>query len=77
MAVDGAAVTAGYLASSALMFDALGAELLALPPPDELAELLELLLPPQAASPIAEIASSPGTSTPSNLDLDPIVLPFV
>jgi hypothetical protein len=62
------------------MFDELPAEeLLELaPPPDELAEVLfELLLPPQAASPIEEIARSPGTSTPSNLDLDPIVLPFI
>jgi hypothetical protein len=45
--------------------------------PPEFPELLVvLLLEPQAASPIATTARSPGRSTPSNLDLDRIFLPF-
>jgi hypothetical protein len=46
----------------------------------ELPELLELLLllePPHAASPIDATASSPGRNPPSDLDLDRISLPFV
>jgi hypothetical protein len=49
---------------------------LALPPVLELPELLDLLLEPQAASPIDATARSPGRNTPSSLDLDRISLPF-
>jgi hypothetical protein len=54
------------------------AELIAelLVPPLPLDDLLELL-EPQALSPRQTIARSPGTNTPSNLDLDRIFLPFI
>jgi hypothetical protein len=71
-ALDGAVYCGAYLASAELTAE-LPLELL---PPLELPELLDLLLEPQAASPIDATASNPGTRTPSNLDLDRILLPF-
>jgi hypothetical protein len=68
----GGLVRAGNLASSELTAVELPLEL----PAPELPELLDLLLEPQAASPIDTTASSPGKRTPSNLDLDRIFLPF-
>jgi hypothetical protein len=76
-AFEGAVTRGGNLACS--LVAAAAAEELPelLEPPLELPELLDLLLEPQAASPSDAVASSPGSSTPSNLDLDRIFLPFV
>ena len=73
MAAAGAVTTGGNLACSLLTDGALAAELVLVAALDE---LLDLLLEPHAATPSEAIASSPGRSTPSNLDLDRIFLPF-
>jgi hypothetical protein len=80
LALGGADVSGGNLACSALIAELLPELLpllLLLPLPlVELPELLvDLLLEPQAASPIDATARSTG-KTPSNLDLDRIFLPF-
>jgi hypothetical protein len=78
LALDGADVSGGNLACSELIAELLLELLppLLLLPPLELPELLDLLLEPQAASPIDTTARSTG-KTPSNLDLDRIFLPFI
>jgi len=73
LAVAGAVIAGGNFACSLLTAELSPFELVLVPALDE---LVVLLLEPQAATPSEAIASSPGRSTPSNLDLDRIILPF-
>jgi hypothetical protein len=72
LASAGAANFGAYLACAELTAE-LVPELF---PLEEVVALLDLLLEPHAATPSEAIARSPGRSTPSNLDLDRIFLPF-